>query len=164
MEYVRERSKYIEDALKRSKFSVTSTALYTQIINYLDLITALQAVQQPDIQQHIGAFRVNKARFEKAKADLDALEKLLSRHRADLEKSKLKNIMQKIQSMKSLARVSQAIFDKKPTVNAAWKIIGSVMIFLGIFTILHFVTWIFRSSKEKKQEDLRKKEDEQKKE
>lgn len=164
MEYIRERAKHIEDALKRSKLTMTATALYNNITNYLDLISALQAIQQPDIQQHIGAFRVNKERFSKAKVDLDSLEKLLSRHRAELEKSKIKNIMQKMQTMKSLARVSQAIFDKKPTVNAAWKIIGSVMLFLGLFTIIHFVTWIFRSSKEKKQEALKQKENDQKKE
>lgn len=164
MEYLRERSLYIDETLKRSKFTDTAGALTKQIINYLDLIQSLQVIQQPDIQQHIGAFRVNQDRFVKAKTDLDALEKLLSRHRAELEKSKLKNVMQKMQSMKSLARVSQAMFDKKPTVNAAWKIIGSVMIFLGIFTIIHFVTWIFRSSKDKKQEELRQKENDQKKE
>jgi len=67
--------------------------------------------------------------------------------------------MQKIQSLKSLSRVSQAIFDKKPTVNAAWKIIGSVMIFLGIFSIIHFLTWFIRSSNEKKQELLKEKEE-----
>ncbi|NTV28803.1 MAG: hypothetical protein HGA80_01855, partial [Candidatus Omnitrophica bacterium] len=49
----------------------------------------------------------------------------------------------------------QAIFDKKPTVNAAWKIIGSVMVFLGIFSVIHFVTWFVRSSRERKQEVLK---------
>jgi hypothetical protein len=32
------------------------------------------------------------------------------------------------------------------------------MIFLGLFTIIHFVTWFLRSSREKKQEEIRVKE------
>lgn len=161
IDYVRERALYTQEFLKASKYANTGNELFQNIINQLDLIEALQKTPQPDIQQHIAAFRLNEERFEKVKKDLDALEKLLLRFRAELEKSKIKNVMQKMQSMQSLARVSQAIFDKKPTVNAAWKIIGSVMIFLGLFTIIHFATWLFRSSKEKKQEDLHKKESEQ---
>lgn len=153
--YVRERAKYINDLLVRSKYLETSRGLFNTVTNNLDLIEMLQKMEQPDIQQHIGAFRINQERFSQAKNALDGLEKLLSRHRAELEKSKVKNVLQKIQSMKTLARVSQAIFDKKPTVNAAWKIIGSVMVFLGIFSVIHFVTWFVRSSRERKQEVLK---------
>lgn len=159
MKYVRERSKYINDILAKSKLAETSKALFQDITNNLELVELLQKMEQPDIQQHIGAFRINKGRFDKATADLDDLEKLLSRHRADLEKSKVKNVLQKMQSLKSLARVSQAIFDKKPTVNAAWKLIGSITIFLGIFTIIHFLTWFLRSSRERKQELLKEQQD-----
>jgi hypothetical protein len=129
--------------------------LYNDVVNNLDLIDALQGIKQPDIQQHIGAYRINADRFEQAKKDLDALEKLLSRFRSDLEKSKIKNVMQKVQQLKSLSKVSNAIFDKKPTVNAAWKLIGGVMLFLAFFTVIHFVTWFLRSSKEKKQEEVK---------
>lgn len=152
LKYIRERATYIENGLKKSKFGETAHTLFVDAINQLDMIEMLQAAEQPDIQQHIGAYRINEERYKKAKTNLDDLEKLLSRHRADLEKSKIKNVMQRIASLKSLSRVSQAIFDKKPTVNAAWKIIGSVMIFLAIFTVIHFVTWFLRSSKERKQE------------
>jgi hypothetical protein len=155
LKYVREHSKYVIDNLSKSPFIETAKTLYNDVVNNLDLIDALQAQQQPDIQQHIGAYRINAVRFEQAKKDLDALEKLLARYRSDLEKSKVKNIMQKIQQLKSLAKVSQAIFDKKPTVNAAWKIIGAVMLFLAFFTIIHFVTWFLRSSREKKQEEVK---------
>jgi hypothetical protein len=63
--------------------------------------------------------------------------------------------MQKIQALKSLAKVSESILDKKPTVNAAWKLIGSVMLFLAFFTTIYFITWFFRSSREKKQEEIK---------
>jgi hypothetical protein len=124
-------------------------------MNNMDLITSLQAVKQPDIQQHIGAYRVNQGRFEQMKKDMDALEKLLSRYRMDLDRSKIKNIMQKIEKLKSFANISEAIFDKKPTINAAWKLIGAVMLFLGLFTTIHFVTWFIRSAREKKQEEVK---------
>jgi hypothetical protein len=155
LKYLRTHSKYLMDNLERSKFIETAKTLYHDIVNNLDLIDSLQAIQQPDIQQHIGAHRINADRFEKVKSDLNDLEKLLSRFRSELEKSKIKNVMQKIQQLKSLSKVSEAIFDKKPTVNAAWKLIGGVMLFLGFFTIIHFVTWFFRSSKEKKQEEVK---------
>ncbi len=153
--YIRDHASYAMGELQKSKYVNTAKVLYNAIINSLDLIDALQKTQQPNIEQHIGAYRLNAQRFEQAKKDLDALEKLLSRFRADREKSKIKNVMQKIQTLKSLARVSDAMFDKKPTVNAAWKLIGAVMIFLGFFTIIYFFVWFLRSSKEKKQEDLK---------
>lgn len=154
LKYARSHAKYVMDNLVKSPFVETAKALYNDVINNLDLISALQVAPQPDIQQHIGAHRINVARFEQVNKDLDALEKLLARHRADLEKSKVKNVMQKLQQLKSLAKLSQAIFDKKPTVNAAWKLIGAVMMFLAFFTIIHFVTWFLRSSREKKQEEV----------
>jgi hypothetical protein len=154
LQYLRSHSKYVMKDLERSKFVETAKTLYNEIVNNLDLIESLQAVQQPDIQQHIGAYRINSGRFDQVKKDLDVLEKLLARFRMDLEKSKIKNVMQKIQQLKSLSRVSEAIFDKKPTVNAAWKLIGGVMLFLAFFTVIHFVTWFLRSSREKKQEDV----------
>jgi hypothetical protein len=158
MLYIRERSIGIYDTLETTKYAVTAKTLFSEITNNLDLIDMLQATKQEDITQHIAVYRINLKRFEQAKEDLDALEKLLSRHRAELEKSRIKNVMQKIRAMKSLARVSEAMFDKKPTVNAAWKIIGSVMIFLGFFTIVHFIVWFRRSSREKKQEAIKLKE------
>lgn len=162
--FIRERAKGMYDTLLTSKFATTAKTLFDNIINYLDLIDSLQLMEIPEIQQHIGAYRINQKRFEQAKADLDALEKLLARYRMDLEKSKIKNVMQKMQALKSLNRVSQAIFDKKPTVNAAWKIIGSVMIFLAIFTVIHFITWFARTAKEKKQEEMTLPKDEKKEE
>ncbi len=155
LQYMRSHSKYVMDNLQRSKYVETAKTLYNDVINNLDLIEALQAAEQPDIQQHIGAYRINQGRFEQVKKDLDALEKLLARFRSDLEKSKIKNVMQKLQQLKSLSKVSEAIFDKKPTINAAWKLIGGVMLFLALFTIIHFVTWFLRSSKEKKQEEVK---------
>ncbi len=164
LEFVRDRAKGMYETLQTSSFASTAKTLFDNVTNHVDLISSLQLMEQPDIQQHIGAYRINQKRFTQAKEDLDALEKLLARHRAELEKSKVKNVMQKIQSLKSLNRVSQAIFDKKPTINAAWKIIGSVMIFLAIFTVFHFLTWFMRTSKEKKQEELTLPKDEKKEE
>ena len=155
LQYVRGHAKYAMGDLQKSKYIDTAKALFNDIINNLDLIDALQKTPQPDIEQHIGAYRLNAVRFEQAKKYLDALEKLLSRYRADREKSKIKNVMQKIQTLKSLAKVSEAILDKKPTVNAAWKLIGSVMLFLAFFTTIYFITWFFRSSREKKQEEIK---------
>ncbi|MBF0386513.1 MAG: hypothetical protein HQL20_01495 [Candidatus Omnitrophica bacterium] len=154
IDFIKERSTNVYASLQASEFSGTAKTLFNEITNNLELISSLQAMQQPDIQQHIGAFRINQKRLAQTRSDCVALEKLLAQHRAKLEKSKIKNVMQKIQSMKSLARVSQAIFDKKPTVNAAWKIIGSVMIFLALFTFIHFITWFLRTAKEKKQEEM----------
>ena len=148
--FIRDRAQVINNALKGSAYAATSDALFGEIINNLDLIDALQASVDSDIKMHIGAYRVNEKRFAKSRQNLDALEKLLSRKREDLEKSRLKNVMQKIGAMRSLARVSQAMFDKKPTVNTAWKIIGMVMIFLAILTIIYFLTSFIRSGREKK--------------
>jgi hypothetical protein len=154
MDFIRERSTKIHDLLVTSSFMNTANALFRDVINNLDLVQSLQEMGQPDIQQHIGAFRVNEKRFEKAKDDLVALEKLLARHQSELEKSRIKNVMQKMQNLKSLSRVSQAMFDKKPTVNAAWKMISYIMMFLAFFTLASFIIWFVRTSKEKKREQV----------
>ena len=44
---------------------------------------------------------------------METLEKLLSVFREDLEKSKVENVLQKIQSLKSVADVSKVMFNKK---------------------------------------------------
>ncbi|MBF0122859.1 MAG: hypothetical protein HQL21_05570 [Candidatus Omnitrophica bacterium] len=155
MGFVRDRAQFINNSLKSSSYAETAKALWGEIINNLDLIDMQQASPESDIRMHIGAYRINEKRFEIAMKDLDALEKLLSRQREEMEKSRLKNVMQKIGAMKSMARVSQAMFDKKPRINTAWKIIGMVMIFLALLTIIYFLTAHIRSGREKKQEELK---------
>ena len=65
--------------------------------------------------------------------------------REDLEKSKVENILQKVGSLKGVADISKAVFNKKFEMSTTWSFIGWVLIFVAFLTLINFVVWIIRS-------------------
>lgn len=153
LDYARSQTEQALLELANSKYAETASILGDQIFDGINEIEAIQS-QKVAFKEHVSNYRFNKSKFEDVLELLEELEKLLSKYREKLEVSKIKNVMQQIRSLRSLANVSRAIFDKKPKVNAAWKIIGAVMVFLGIITIIYFATWLMRSGREKDVKDV----------
>ena len=90
-------AKYAYDFLKDSKFEESAKSLMDQYRLELQDIETSQAIQRP-ILEHISAYRANKSTYNDAEKDVETLEKLLSVFREDIEKSKVENVLQKIQS------------------------------------------------------------------
>jgi len=151
VDYLRSRTKYANDFLKDSKFEESAKFLSDRINANLDTIEASQAIQRP-VLEHISAFRANKSLYNDTEKDVETLEKLLAVYREDLEKSKVENVLQKIQSLKSVADVSKVMFNKKFTQSAAWGYIGWILLFVGLITLINFIVWLLRS-KDKKIKD-----------
>lgn len=101
------------------------------------------------IQEYIGAYRVNRKRYDSAEKDVQKLEQMLSIVRAkkleELEKGKVKNILQKLKALSGLANLSEAVFKKGISVTNTWRYIFATIIFLVIFTAWHFIVWMQRS-------------------
>jgi hypothetical protein len=151
IDYLRSRAKYAYDFLKDSKFESSAKMLMDRITANLDAIETSQGVQRP-ILDHISAYRANKATYNDTEKDVETLEKLLSVYREDLEKSKVENVLQKIQSLKGVSDVSKVMFNKKFESSTAWGYIGWILLFVGIITLVSFIVSLVRS-KDKKIKD-----------
>ena len=149
--YLRSRAQYAYDFLKDSKFKDSAKILMDRITAGLSSIETSQAVQRP-ILDHISTYRANKATYNDVEKDVETLEKLLSVYREDLEKSKIENVLQKIQSLKSIAEVSKVMLNKKFEQSTAWFYIRLILIFVSFLTLIYYIVWLLRS-KDKKIKD-----------
>ncbi|OGX05626.1 MAG: hypothetical protein A2Z88_09180 [Omnitrophica WOR_2 bacterium GWA2_47_8] len=148
LDAVRKRADLAIVEIRDSSFKENGEFLYNSIIEKLDIIQSSQKANQ-SIRDHIGGYRLNQKRFAQAENDLQNLEHLLAIVRAkkleELEKGKVKNILQKLKALRGLAALSEAVFKKGIKVTTTWRIIFGTIIFLGIFTTWHFITWHQRS-------------------
>ena len=141
---LKDRARKVYKLLEKTEYLESANYLLANIKGNLEKVDASQA-QEKDIKEHINAFRVNSNLMVKAKDDVRSMEELLEAVRENLERSQLKNVLNKIKSFKSIADIAEAVFGIKPSMNNAWKIIIGIVIFVGIFTAIHFAIWGKRS-------------------
>ncbi|MBL8014447.1 MAG: hypothetical protein JNN05_11430 [Candidatus Omnitrophica bacterium] len=149
IQYLNERAVYAKDFLKESRFEKTAQYLFERCDGKLKEITESQKVPR-QILEHISAYRNNVALFAGARKDVEDLEKLVAIYRNELEKTKVKNVLQKVSSLKSVSDVSDSLFKKKPKMNKTWEWVGWIVMFVGIYTVIHFAIWAMRSAGRKK--------------
>lgn len=152
IENLKNRTRNVYALLENTEYKATADYLVASIKEKLERIEASQAIEKA-IQDHVGDYKINKGIYEKAENDVAALEDLLEALRENLERSRLKNALQRIKSLKSLADIAEAIFGQKPPMEVAWKIIIGIMIFVGFLTVVHYIVWGQRS-KSVKLEDI----------
>lgn len=145
---LRSRAQTAYNFLKDTRFAKDVGILMDRITVNLKAIEASQAVERP-ILEHINAYRVNKVTYDDTLKDVENLEKILAVFREDLEKSKVENILQKMQSLKSLKDVSNVMFNKKFESSAAWSFIGWILLFVGGMTLAGYVVALVRSKDKK---------------
>ena len=144
IDYLRSRAQQAYDFLKGSNFEDNAKILMDRITANLDDIEKSQAVQRP-ILEHISAYRANKMTYNDTEKDVEILEKLLSILREDLTKSKVENILNKIQSLKGVGDVAKVVFSKKFESTTAWSYIAWILMFVALITVANFVVWLLRS-------------------
>jgi hypothetical protein len=148
IDYLRQRAKYAVDFLKESKYEKTAQYLFDRAQEKINSLEASQLIQR-EIYEHISAYRLNMKVFEGARKDVEDLEKLVAIYREELEKTKVKNVLQKVRSLKGVADISDSVFKKKPKMNTTWQFIGWILLFVGLYTFVHLVTWSLRSGGKK---------------
>lgn len=146
---IQKRAEIAMKELKESLYSQSAQYLFEKINKELDAIRISQSVEQT-IKKHIGTYRDNVKRFDDSLEDTIRLEQMLAIVRAkkleELESGKVKNILQKLQALRGLAALSDAIFRKKLSVTMTWRMIIGTIIFIGVFTAFHFFLWAKRSA------------------
>ena len=152
IEYLNQRAVYAKDFLKESRFEKTAQYLFDRCESKLTAITESQKVQR-EILEHISSYRQNVKLFDGAKIDVEDLEKLVAIYRDELEKTKVRNVLQKVRSLKNVSDVSDAVFKTKPKMNKTWEMAGWVILFVGVYTVIHFAVWTLRSAGRKKKKE-----------
>lgn len=144
VETLRQRAQVAYDGVKDSDFSNSAGFLFDTITDRLSRVMSSQSVKQ-DMQRYIGTFRMNEDHMRDAEEDVAKLETMLAAVKAkkleEFEKSKVKNVLQKLQALRGIMAISQAVFGKKPSMNTTWKVIWGILIFVAFFTAIHFFTW-----------------------
>ncbi len=143
IENLKDRTRKVYKLLEKTKYVDSAGYLVGNIKKNLEKIESSQS-QEKEIKEHISSFRLNTKRFNLAKNDVEALEDLLDAVKEDLERSKLKNVLKRVRSLRDIIDIAKSIF-KKPELNTAWKIILGIMVFVGLFTAIHFTIWGRRS-------------------
>ena len=140
----KERAQKAIDGIKGSEYAESANYVFDEATSNLQKIEELQA-QKHDMKQHIGAYRISKEKLAKIEDQILRLETMLATVKAkkleEFEKSKVKNVLQRLKALRGITALSQAIFGKKPSINTTWKVIWGVMAFIGFFTTFHFLIW-----------------------
>ena len=152
IDYLRVRGQYASDFLQGTKYADSAKYLLDRITTALADIEASQS-QQREIKEHISTFRFNQKTYEGARKDVETLEKLLATFRENLEKSKVDNVLKKVKSLKGVADISKAIFNKPFEANTAWSYIGWVLLFVAILTAVSFGVSTVRAKDKKLKEE-----------
>lgn len=144
IETLRKRADVSFEGVKNSEYAQGAQYLYDLIVEALDKIENSQN-EKTNMKQYIGAYRTNKRLFEESEENIIKLEMMLASVKAEkleeLESGKVKNVLQKMQALRGIMGISQAVFGKKPSVTNTWKVIWGILIFVAIFTAIHFFTW-----------------------
>ncbi len=139
-----ERTERALEEIKGSEYEAGAQFIGNKIFSLLNAIRESQETKA-NMRKYIGAFRINRHRFEEISLEIEKIELMLARVKAkkleELEKSKVKNILQKLKALRGIASLSEAIFGKKPTLTHTWRIIWGILIFVAVITIVHFFTW-----------------------
>jgi hypothetical protein len=63
--------------------------------------------------------------------------------------------MQRLKALRGLAALSEALFKKGISVTTTWRIIFGTILFVGVFTTIHFFLWSKRSGKMGEEQGLK---------
>jgi len=103
------------------------------------------------VDQHIGVYRTKVKKFESAWEDFKRIEEMIAIVRAkkleEMEQKKVKNVLNRLKALRGLKTLSEALFKKSIAVTTTWKIIFGTIIFIALFTTVHFAIWTKRSAK-----------------
>jgi len=157
LDSLEENAQVAMDELEESMYYDSGVFLFAAIKATLEKIRSTQDLQV-QVKEHIGLYRLNMKRYEELEDDLTRLEQLLALARAkrlqSLEEGRVKNVLSRLKALRGIAALSEALFKKGISVNMTWKIIFGTIIFVGLFTTIHFMIWAKRSKRQGEEQGL----------
>ncbi len=145
-----ERAQIATLELEGTTYGASATHLFNQVNENINLIRETTK-QKVSTQKHIGYYRLNLQRFDKALKDFKRIEEMIAIVRAkkleEFERKRVKNILQKLKALRGLKKLSEALLKKRLTPTLTWKIIGAVIVFVATFTLFHYIIWARRSAR-----------------
>ncbi len=148
LDNLRERSQTAYKGVEKSKYAESAKYLFDSVIANLDKIETSQS-QKQNMKEHIGAFRTNKVVYQATEEDVLRLEKILALVKAkkleEMEKTRVKNVLRKIRELQGIQKISETVFGKDISIEKMWRMIWATLVFVGVFTAIHFFTWLKRS-------------------
>ena len=145
-----DRTLIAQGELGGTAFEESARYLVDRIVIKIDQIKAsVETVDISSISKHIGLQRVNNKRFEEAWKDFQRIEEMISIVRAkklqEYEDKKVKNVLQRLKSLRGVSALAEALFKKSLSITVTWRIIMGAIIFVALFTTIHFAIWAKRS-------------------
>jgi len=140
------------DELQGTIYEDSSNRLLKEITTIFEKIRNSQENQEAlNVREHIGLFRLNHDRYEDAKKNFERIEEMIAIVRAkkleQLEQGKVKNVLQRLKALRGLSALAEALFKKSISVTVTWRIIMGSIIFVALFTTIHFIIWSKRSGR-----------------
>ena len=148
LEDLRGRAQAAFEGVKGTEYESGAAYILQNSLAELDKIIAAQKTKQ-DMKKYIGAYRTNKKLLDEAQESIMKLELMMVSVRGaqdeQSDKSQVKNVLQKMQALRGIMAISEAVFGRKPTITNTWRVIWGILAFVAIFTAVHFYVWWRRS-------------------
>jgi len=148
-----DRSQIAQGELGGTIYEESAQYLINKIAQKIGEIKKTQAqAATMSVENHIGTFRANERRFDEAWKDFKRIEEMIAIVRAkkleSMEKGKVKNVLNRLKALRGLQQLSEALLKKTLSITVTWKIIMGTIIFIALFTTMHFLIWAKRSGKQ----------------
>ena len=151
LDNLKDRSAETYRYLENTQYKDNADFLMASIKRNVSTIENSQSLEK-NIDNHIMDFRANMGYFQQAEKDVAALEDLLEVVREKLVRSRMENVLERIQSLKSVNDVSDYLTDSYSwLLNDGRMILGVVIFAVALLLIAFFVS--LGKSKDVKIED-----------
>ena len=137
---LKEHTNKLLDFLAQTEFKNMAQSLTENILAGLNGILNSQDDKNVTVQMHIGNYRKNVKRLEDIRGDIAGLDNLFTQAGGSVG-DMLKNNTS-LAGARGAELISKSIFrGKAPDVATSWKIIWSIVGFLGVMSFLFFILW-----------------------
>lgn len=144
LDNLKDRSAETYRYLENTQYKDNADFLMASIKRNVSTIENSQSLEK-NIDNHIMDFRANMGYFQQAEKDVAALEDLLEVVREKLVRSRMENVLERIQSLKSVNDVSDYLTDSYSWLLNDGRMILGVVIFAVVLLLIAFFVSLGKS-------------------
>ena len=137
---IKEHAGNLAGLMTQTEYKVMAQSLEAKIVAGLEHILNSQRTINDSVQNHIGNYRENLKRLEEVRGYVAQLDRLFVRAGGSIGESLGKDAF--FPGTKGVELISKSIFrGKAPDTATSWKIILSIVGFLGTISFMFFILW-----------------------